>query len=190
MKNILIIYFLFILNCFFLSAQNDSIKVLWTASEWDPVSRTYFDNIELNKNYFESINDAEKAIVGLFAFMHGNECMWDSGFRKPDRSNLKCILNSALSLGYQCSDIQMSFLKNWFRDDTVTMNKFKKCPTISLTSTIQDMIDEMYLTRLKDEIIVSLTITEMNILTDKNVTRRETHKFLLQNKCIFEITGH
>ncbi|MEZ4778745.1 MAG: hypothetical protein R2786_05110 [Flavobacteriaceae bacterium] len=121
-----------------------NVNVVWRENLYDETLKTEVNTLVLNKEYLENISQQERAALGFVTTFIGNECEWD-GKPNQDRSNLNCQLLDALNLGYQCSERHLGFLRNWFSEDTMALNKLKSCPTIPNTATLQTAIDNISL---------------------------------------------
>lgn len=137
-------------------------------------------SIVINEAYCKTISDPEKAALGFVATFIGNECSWD-GKMNDDRSNLKCKILTALNLGYQCSDRHLGFLKQWFKNDSASLQKLVSCPTIPNTSTIQETFDEIIITTKQDEISIFFKASGINLREERDWTWSETNYFKLEN---------
>lgn len=149
--------------------KNQQVKFLWREEHFDPEYDATINTIVLDEAYIKTISDPEKAALGYVATFIGNECAWD-GKASPNRSNLKCKILTALDLGYQCSDIHLGFLRQWFRDDSTALEKLENCPTIPDGSTIQETFDKIDLTIDGDEIVIAYTVTGINTRESKSWT--------------------
>lgn len=108
--------------------QDDYIKILWLDK-----NRV----LQLNEDYIKTLTNPQRAALGFIATSVGNECHWD-GDKKVDESNLKCKFLSALNLGYQCSDTHLSFLKQWFKEDSEVLESLQFCTKTESSATNQD----------------------------------------------------
>jgi hypothetical protein len=162
-------------------------KILWLEKQFDPEFNAEVKVIRLNQTYFDKIDEAEKAVIGYYATFHGNECWWENDKPNDDRSNLRCKIIDALQLGYQCSDMQLDFLKKWFRTQPALVQELDHCPTIPTTSTQQDSFEEIIVERKIDVFTIRFTICAEN-LRDK-ITRcyEEVHTFRIFADAVEEI---
>jgi len=153
------------------------IKLLWIAEQYDSQFKMNVPTIQLNKSYLQNMNEAEKAIVAYYATFHGNECWWDNDKPNDDRSNLKCVLISALNLGYQCSDTHLNFIRKWYSNQPELLNELEYCPTIPNTSTLQDAFEDIYVERRGDYFTIRFNICAVNLR--ENLTRcyEEIHTY-------------
>lgn len=130
---------------------NKSITVAWRANVYYSQLQDSVSTILVDTNFCKHISEPERAAIGFVTTFIGNECYWD-GDAKEDMSNLKCRLTDALHLGYQCSDMHLKFLREWFKNDPASLSKIKDCPLIPHTASIQTTFDEIRLT-VKDSVI-------------------------------------
>jgi hypothetical protein len=152
-----------------------SIKFLW---------RDSISSIVINESYCKTISDPEKAALGFVATFIGNECSWDGEHPNNDRSNLKCEILTALNLGYQCSDKHLGFLKQWFKNDTASLQKLATCPTIPNTSNTQETFDEIIITTKQNEISIFFKASGINLREERDWTWSETNYFKVENEHI------
>jgi len=132
-------------------------KVVWREDVYDPDIKGNINVIKLDENYFSKVSDPEKAVLGYLASTIGNECYADGG-----KQNVKCKILSALNLGYQCSESNKSFLKNWFRDDAVIASQIDNCkPT--LPQSVEKTFEEVKISTADNTIKVELKGLKMNI---------------------------
>jgi len=153
-------------------------KVLWRDNDYDEALKTEISTMVLNKVYFENITAPEKAAIAYIASFIGNECEWD-GKVNNDRSNLKCMIPTALNLGYQCSDEYLFFLRKWFAKDTKSLKKLLVCITMPNTATIQTTFDEISIvTNANDQTILLIYNVKGFNTRDGNVwSYTQTDKF-------------
>ena len=132
-------------------------KVVWREDVYDPDIKGNINVIKLDDNYFSKISDPEKAVLGYLASTIGNECYADGS-----KQNVKCKILSALNLGYQCSEGNKSFLKNWFRDDAAIATQIDNCkPT--LPQSIERTFEEVKISSADNMIKVELKGLKLNI---------------------------
>jgi hypothetical protein len=128
------------------SAENASqdiyIKILWLDSN---------GIVQLNTNYIKTLTDQQRAALGYIATDVSSECNWD-GVKKADGSNLKCRFLWALHLGYQCSDMHLSFLRKWFKEDTKVLERLQYCNKTESSAKIQDHFIEVKMLTTNDTI--------------------------------------
>ena len=152
-----------------ITLKNKHVKFLWRAEQFDPEYNATINALVLDEAYIKTISDSEKAALGYVATFIGNECAWD-GKATPNRSNLKCKILTALDLGYQCSETHLGFLRHWFRSDSTALKKLENCPTIPDGSTVQETFDKINLSVKGDEIVVTYTVTSINMRENKSWT--------------------
>jgi len=151
-----------------------SKKVIWREDVYDANLKGNVNVIVLDENYFESISEPEKAIFGYLASTIGNECYAETG-----KQNVKCKILSALKMGYQCSEENKAFLKNWFRDDSAIISQIENCkPTIA--STIEKTFDEVKIESTEGVIKVDLKGLKLNIKENSVSKWSETLNFKVE----------
>jgi hypothetical protein len=137
--------------------QNTPQKIVWREDIYDPSLKAQVNVIKIDENYFAKVTEPEKAVLGYLASTIGNECYADGS-----KQNVKCKILTALNLGYQCSESNKSFLKNWFRDDAVIVSQIENCkPT--LPSTIEKTFEEVKINTADNTIKVEIKGLKLNI---------------------------
>lgn len=137
--------------------KDTTIKIIWREDIYDKGLKASVSVLALNESYFAGISDPEKAVIGYLASTIGNECYADGG-----KQNVKCKLLSALKMDYQCSEVNKTFLKNWFRDDASIAAQIENCkPTIA--KTIEKTFDEVTISTAANSIKISLKGLKLNI---------------------------
>lgn len=122
------------------------------------------ESIFIDEDYCKTITDAEKAALGYVATYVGSECDWDGDNPNADRSNLKCMVQSALGLGYQCSDTHIGFLKKWFKNDATVLGQLNEnCPVVPYGANSQNTFTHINLTVKGDQIIVDYGVNGINM---------------------------
>lgn len=132
-------------------------KVVWREDIYDPSLKAHVNVIKIDESYFSKVTEPEKAVLGYLASTIGNECYADGS-----KQNVKCKILTALNLGYQCSESNKSFLKNWFRDDAAIVSQIENCkPT--LPETIEKTFEEIKISTEVNTIKVELKGLKLNI---------------------------
>ncbi len=146
-------------------------KVVWREDIYDPAIKGHVNVIKIDENYFTKVTEPEKAVLGYLASTIGNECYADGS-----KQNVKCKILTALNLGYQCSESNKSFLKNWFRDDATIVNQIENClPT--LPSTIEKTFEEVKISTTENTINVELKGLKLNIKENTSSNWSESISF-------------
>ncbi len=152
-----------------IASGNQPLQFLSRQIAYDESVGDEVSTMVINQSYLHNITPPEKAALGFVAFDIGNECEWgyDS---EGNKRVLWCRIVSALDLGYQCSDKQISFLQNWFAKDTVSLKKLKSCRTMPNTATVQTSFDEILIQTNEAEktITVSYKVTGINMRESKS----------------------
>jgi len=106
-------------------------------------------NLTINSRV-KNLKPELQALLSSYGYAYGNECYWD-GDPAEDRSNLKCALNTALGLGYQCSGDQIALLEKYFDpEDLITSygdssDFLSHCGTMPAGSTRQSALAHLSL---------------------------------------------
>jgi hypothetical protein len=137
--------------------KSEMKRVVWREDVYDQSLKANVSVIMIDEAYFSSVTDPEKAVLGYLASTIGNECFEDGG-----KQNVKCKLLTALNMGYQCSDANKTFLKNWFRDDAAIMKQIDKCKPL-IAKTIEKTFDEVKISSADNIIKISLKGLKLNI---------------------------
>ena len=154
------------------------IQFLKRVDAYDESAQANVNGIVINHSYLHNITSPEKAALAFVSYDIGNEC---EGGYDPEGSELVfwCRIVSALDLGHQCSDKQISFLRKWFAKDTVSLKKLESCPTMPNTATIQTTFDEILIRKNEAEktITVSYKVTGINMRESKSWQWSQTDVF-------------
>ncbi len=162
---LLILWIIFLFSC-----QEKGIKY----------NQTIIDEFQVNKDFLETIDDAEKALICGYLYAYGNECIDTS-------TSAKCKVLKELNITNECESKHLSFLSQWFENDVIMFYKFKNCPNLTHDSPIQNEINEMKLYRHNDTLIITVLVKGINNLEEKNWSSRQTEKFLIDNKTFKKI---
>ena len=123
-------------------------RIVWTEDVTDPKTNEKIPTLQIDENFISKAPENVKALLALYGYGYSNECDWE-GNPNQDRSNLKCRLTTALNLGYQCSDKQITLLQKYFHNEMISKNS---CPTTPNTATIQNILKEIILTQTSKNI--------------------------------------
>jgi len=135
--------------------KHDSTMVfLWRENKYNKKLKGSYSTIVINKEYCKTISDIERAALAFVATWIGNDCWWENDIPNEDRTNLKCVILTALNLGCQGSKEHLKFLRHWFRNDTASIEALKDVPSTPYTSTIQDTFDSIRITSNENIITV------------------------------------
>ncbi|WP_375324074.1 hypothetical protein [Flagellimonas sp. GZD32] len=152
-----------------IASGNKPITFLSRETVYDEGIKAEVSSMVINASFCENISNPEKAALGFVAYDIGNEC--EGGYDSEGNENvLWCRIGSALDLGHQCSDRQLSFLRKWFAKDTVALKKLESCPTMPNTATIQTTFNEILIQNNEAEktITVSYKVTGINTRDSKS----------------------
>ena len=150
------------------------LNFLWSEVVYDADLQDSMSRLMINEAFLDTISEEEKAAIGFVATFVGNECDWDGAY-KEDRSNLVCTILDALDLGYQCSDTHLGFLREWFANDTASLNLLssESCPTLPGGSTNFSEIESMHLFVKNNIITITSVINYGDVRQDVYKTKRE-----------------
>ncbi len=144
--------------------------------EFDTTLGDSTSKFNVNEQYCETAPPSVKAALGFVSTIMGTDCQWD-GEANDSLTNLKCKLTSALGLGYQCSDTHLNFLRQWFRNDKIHLNKLNSCYSVPYTASSQNIISAMKLEIKNDSIIISFSASGINMRTEKSWTYNGSYTF-------------
>jgi len=186
-----IITFLILTSCWNQEKSLDSLK--WQA---------LIDTIENNENEFgtsiwidseiiKKLPPSEKAVLAYISSIVGNECKqvgtFEENFVGTEEYHLRCSLTSALGLGYQCEETHLEFLRNWFREDSLTLEEIEYCYMIPWTATIQTRINQLKLAKQEDKIYVFLYADGINVREDLTWEWKQTLIFQVEANSLIRI---
>ena len=155
-----------------------TVKFLWREYKYDVELKDSSNTIIINAELSKSLTEPERAALGYVVTFIGSECNWD-GEAKEEFSNLKCKTLSSLNLGYQCSDQHLGFLRQWFRNDSKSLEELKDCPIVPYTANSQSTFDYINL-KVKDNIIaVEFAANGVNMRMGERWSWTETDHFQL-----------
>ena len=166
------------LNARKIASHNHPVQFLSRQIAYDEAVGAEVSTMVINQSYLHNITPPEKAALGFVAFDIGNECEW--GYDSDGNGRvLWCRIVTALDVDHQCSDKQLSILRNWFSKDTVALKKLESCPTIPNTATIQTTFDEILIQNNEAEktITVSYKVTGINVRESESWYRSQTDVF-------------
>ena len=156
--------------------RDTTLKIIWREDIYDKGLKAPVSVIKLNEEYFSNISDPEKAVIGYLASTIGNECYSDGG-----KQNVKCKILAALNMGYQCSESNKKFFRNWFRDEADILKQVENCKPNLPSATVEKTFDEVKITTHGDEITVNLKGLKLNILENSASSWSEVLEFKLTN---------
>ena len=122
-------------------------KVVWRENVYDPAFKEEISKLKVNQEFINKAPENVKAIIALYGYNYGNECEWD-GKPTDKRDNLKCTVNAAVGVGYQCSDVQLELLQKYFPNEGNAKNT---CATTPNSATFQDILDEVIIIQTKKD---------------------------------------
>ncbi|KAA2218817.1 hypothetical protein [Maribacter flavus] len=168
-----------------IASSKGPFQFLKRKNAYDEAVKDTFSTIVINHSYLHNITPPEKAALAFVAYDIGNECEW--GYDSDGNGRvLWCRIVSALDLGHQCSEKQLSFLRNWFSRDTVALKKLESCRTIPNTATIQTTFDEILIQNNEAEktITVSYKVTGINMRESESWHHSQTDIFKYDSEYI------
>ena len=153
------------------SLKDTTIKAVWREDVYDSKMKTHVNVIRLNEQYFTNISEPEKAVLGYLASTVGNECYADG------KSDVKCKLLTALSLGSQCSETNKQFLSSWFKNEPDILKQVENCKPMLPGSNIEKTFDVVKITTSGDIIKVSVKGLKLNIKENSAASWSENISF-------------
>ncbi|MCC9018735.1 hypothetical protein [Flavobacterium lipolyticum] len=156
-----------------------SVKFLWREDEYDKELKDTVNTIFINKEYSKNISEPEKAALGFVASFIGSECDWD-GEPNEKRDNLSCKINTALNIGYQCSEEHLSFLRKWFKNDKKQLERLADCSAVPFTASSQVTFDYINVVTKGDTIKISFKVVGASMRTQRSSSYEEEDTFVLK----------
>ncbi len=145
----------------------------------DTISQT-----TINKPYASNIPEDEKAAIAYVLTFVNNGCDWENGDASPERNNLVCKGLATLDLGYQCSEKHISFLNDWFKNDSISLQKIKRCPPFFPGTTITTSLKSLTLEKNKDKITIFASIIGSNTRHQRTSEWMKVYTFSVQQNSI------
>lgn len=153
--------------------KDTTVKVVWREDVYDKNLNSAVNIIAINEHYFKNLSDPEKAVLGYLASTIGNECYADG------KSDVKCKLLTALSLGSQCSETNKQFLSSWFKNEPEILKQVQECKTIIPGKNIEKTFDMVKITTSGNVLKVSLKGLKLNIKENSVESWSESISFKL-----------
>ena len=147
-------------------------KVVWTEDVYDSKYKVNFPRLKIDTEFINKAPENIKALLALYGYSFGNECDWDGKYT-DQRDNLKCTLNTALGVGYQCSSTQFALLDKYFSADEIA-----GCSTEPWGSTLQSSLIEINITQNdKETFTVLYKFADINVRESSYVEEDKIDKF-------------
>ncbi|MCP4439907.1 MAG: hypothetical protein GY810_13260 [Aureispira sp.] len=134
-------------------------KVLWTEIGGPDNTAEYV----IDNDFMTNITEPERMALGYIALSIGTDCWWKDDKPNEDRSNLECLLLSALNLGCQCSEEHLGPLKKAFSQDATALKNLENCGTTPYTATIQTGFEEIELEKTEQQIKINYSYSYVNV---------------------------
>jgi hypothetical protein len=167
-----IITFLILTSCRNQEKSLDGLKwqVLMDTIEND--ENEFGTSIWIDSEIIKKLPPSKKAVLAYISSLVGNECKrvetFEEQFVETDEYHLRCELTSALGLGYQCEEAHLEYLRNWFKEDSLTLEELEDCYMIPWTATVQTRINQLKLATEGDKIYVFLHAEGVNFSENLN----------------------
>jgi hypothetical protein len=161
--------------------SDKKVKILWREQVYYTQLQDSVNTIMLDTNYFKTMSDAERAAIGYVATFIGSECSWE-GEANEDMSNLSCKLIQALSLGYQCSENHLGFLRKWLAGDQASLTRLSDCPLTPYTATQQSTFDNMSIEVIGNVIKITSDANEVNMNNNTVHYWQQTDTFMVEGE--------
>ena len=186
----------------------DSTDDTITLRDTTVVIYSTYETFFLNTEYFASMTDAERAVLGFMVTRVGNSCYWaddedgeDSGVtytetgtvidltlpeKKYSYKTMKCEILWKLGLGLQCSEKHLGYLRNWFRTDKKALSwlTVDMCPRIPETATNQSMFDRIDMTIKGDIIAITAIVSFYQFSSGEGTRIKREAQFQLMGKSL------
>ncbi len=164
----------------FKSEKDTTINVLWLQKTWNSELRDTLEKIMLNDIYIQTASPEAKYILAFASVLAETECWWQGEEPNTDKSNLSCLLLSALDMGCQCSKTHIDTLLYAFNSDSNIMKQIYKCTPTPYTATFQNTCEFISLQKTANNYILHLKARAFN-------TRNQTQT-PWEKRIVFEIT--
>jgi hypothetical protein len=158
--------------------KDTTVKAVWREDVYDSKLKGNVNVIMLNEDYFKSLSDPEKAVLGYLASTIGNECYKDGA------SDVKCRLLTALNLGSQCSESNKQFLSGWFKNEPEILKQVENCKHTLPGANVEKTFDVVKVSTSGDVIKVSIKGLKLNIKENSSSTWNENLTFKLADNSL------
>ena len=135
---------------------------------------TILERDVINAEFFQSMDEPERALLGWYLFAYGNECTASS-------QKVKCRLLELLSVENECDEDYVRFLKQWFDGDIYMKSKLVNCPSIPHDGAIQNAIKKITMTRASDTLTISIKVDGMNNSQEKSWNAEQTDSYIIHD---------
>lgn len=156
-----------------------SVRFLWREDKYDKESNDTVNTVFINKEYCKNISEPERAAIGFVASFIGSECDWD-GKANENYDNLSCKINTALNLGYQCSETHLSFLRKWFKKDKKSLERLTDCSAVPYTATVQNTFSYINVQTKGDTIKITFKASGVDMRSQDSWRYKEENTFVLK----------
>jgi hypothetical protein len=165
-------------NCEGYNFKDTTVKAVWREDVYDSKIKASVNVIVLNEDYFKNLSDPEKAVLGYLASTIGNECYADG------KSDVKCKLLTALSLGSQCSESNKQFLSSWFKNEPEILAQVENCKHTLPGASVEKTFDVVKVSTSGDVIKVIVKGLKLNIKENSSTSWSETMTFKLADNSL------
>lgn len=143
---------------------------------------TILDNEVVDLQTIQQLTTAEKALLGVYLFVYGNECTSSS-------KSVKCTILKELQINNECNKKYIDSLKSWFKTEGVLYYKLQKCPVLPYKAAIQNQFKKIQLYRNKDTIKITINVVGMNTSQEKNWDITQTNSYIIKNNSFIKINN-
>ncbi len=166
MKQFFTFLILFILSSCQEDSENYSVVIL--------------ENEEINSEFLQTINEPEKALLCVYLFAYGNECLSNS-------TAAKCNILKELKIENECEEQHKTFLKKWFKKEILMKHKLQNCPNLPSNFAIQNTLEKIVLSRVSDTISITIKVKGINETQEKNWNIEQTNSYLINDSAFIKI---
>ncbi len=135
------------------------------------------ENGMVNADFFQTIDEPERALLCWYLFAYGNECIASS-------EKSKCKLLTLLDVENECSEKHTRFLKLWFADDIYMNNKLQRCPNLPVNAAIQNSFQKIILNRVSDTLTITIKVDGLNESQEKSWNMEQTDSYLINDSIL------
>lgn len=157
--------------------KDTTVKAVWREDVYDQKMKSHVSVIVINQDYFSTLSDPEKAVLGYLASTIGNECY-------SDGSGIKCRLLTALNMGAQCSDANKQFLSSWFKNEPAILSQVENCKPTLPGANVEKTFDVVKVSTSGDVIKVNVKGLKLNIKESSSSTWSENITFKVSDNSL------
>ncbi len=141
---------------------------------------TVAKNNNINTEFLQKTDDAEKALICMYLFAYGNEC-------KINTSSVKCEILKSLNIDNECNSKHVEFLKQWFITNKLMLIKLQNCPNLPYNFAIQNQIEEIGIIKQNDTLTILFNVKGVNQSQEKTWDITQKDSYIIMNETLVKI---